>query len=87
MDGYQSPHRSVIRSKLRPPELPDTFVDRPRVRGLLARLIDERRITVVSATAGAGKTIAVVSAADALEHPVAWLSVDRTDAAPGRLLT
>jgi ATP/maltotriose-dependent transcriptional regulator MalT/DNA-binding SARP family transcriptional activator len=84
---HQRPHGSVIQSKVRVPVVPDTFVDRPRLRGLLARLIAERRITVVSATAGAGKTTAVVSATETLGYPVAWLSVDRTDAAPGRLVT
>ena len=41
----------------------------------------------VSATAGAGKTTAVAAAARLLDLPVAWLTVDRTDAAPGRLVT
>jgi ATP/maltotriose-dependent transcriptional regulator MalT len=77
----------VIQSKLQVPALPDTFVDRPRLHILLARLIADRRITVVSATAGAGKTTAVVSATETLGRPVGWLAVDRTDAAPGRLLT
>ncbi len=77
----------VIRSKLRVPALPDQFVERPRLGRLLAELIEHRRTVVVSATAGAGKTTAVVSALELLDRPAVWLAVDRTDAAPGRLLT
>ena len=40
----------------------------------------------VWATAGAGKTTAVRQAVVGLGRPVAWLTLDPTDAAPGRLL-
>ncbi|MFF3559600.1 BTAD domain-containing putative transcriptional regulator [Streptomyces sp. NPDC002574] len=40
----------------------------------------------VSATAGAGKTTAVVLAVRDLDRPVAWVSLDGTEQAPGRLL-
>ena len=57
----------------------------------LDRLIEERlaahRLLVVAATAGAGKTTAVVQAADRWRVPMAWLTLDWTDASPGRLLT
>jgi DNA-binding SARP family transcriptional activator len=79
--------RPVIQSKLKVPALPEQVVERPRLHRLLAELIEHRQVAVVSATAGAGKTTAVVSATSLLDRPVAWLSVDRTDAAPGRLLT
>jgi DNA-binding SARP family transcriptional activator len=78
---------AVIRSKLRVPVLPDEFVPRPRLRRLFAQLIERRRIVVVSATAGSGKTSAVVSALELVERTVLWLAVDRTDDAPGRLVT
>ncbi|MGW1786588.1 BTAD domain-containing putative transcriptional regulator [Streptomyces sp. NPDC002143] len=39
------------------------------------------------ATAGAGKTTAVAEAARRMGEPMAWLSVDRTDTTPGRLVT
>jgi DNA-binding SARP family transcriptional activator len=77
----------LIQRKVRLPDLEEGFVDRPRVRDRLARLIDERRFVVVSATAGAGKTSAVASAVRQLGCPAAWLSVDQTDASPGRLVT
>ena len=41
----------------------------------------------VCATAGAGKTTAVSQALPLLERRVAWLTLDDTDAAAGRLVT
>src|SRR3954451_16469292 len=78
---------AVIQSKLAVPALSDHVVERPRLHEALADLISRHRVVVVSATAGAGKTTAVVSAVEQLDQPVAWRSVDRTDAAPGRLVT
>jgi DNA-binding SARP family transcriptional activator len=77
----------VIQGKLAVPALPEPRVERPRVERGLATLIDENRMVVVSATAGAGKTTAVAAALALLARPVAWLTLDWTDAAPGRLLT
>jgi DNA-binding SARP family transcriptional activator len=81
------PYPAVIQSKLKVPALPQQLVARPRVERLLAALIDRHRVVVVSATPGAGKTTAVARAAGLGDRPVAWLSVDRTDTAPGRLVT
>jgi DNA-binding SARP family transcriptional activator len=78
---------AVIRSKLKAPALPEQLIARPRVERLLATLIDRHRVVVVAATAGAGKTTAVARAAGLVDRPVAWLTVDRTDTAPGRLVT
>jgi len=61
-------------------------VDRPRIEDALAALIERHRTVVVSATAGAGKTTAVAAAVRRLTRPVAWLTLDWTDAAPGRLV-
>lgn len=77
----------VIQRKLDVPPLSETRVARPRVEARLAQLIDEHRVVVVSATAGAGKTTAVVAAVELLGIPIAWLMLDTTDAAQGRLLT
>lgn len=60
---------------------------RPRVAELLLELQRERRVVMVTATAGAGKTTAVIEAIAAIEEPIAWLTVDTSDASPGRLLT
>jgi LuxR family maltose regulon positive regulatory protein len=77
----------VIQSKLTVPPLSERVVARPRVSGLLAGLIIEHPVVWVRATAGAGKTTAGVQAAQAVGRPIAWLTIDDTDAAPGRLLT
>ena len=89
MAAQPLPARSlrIIRTKVTVPALPEQFLERPRVDDLLAALVRSRRITVVSATAGAGKTTAVVSALRATDDRIAWLTVDRTDVAPGRLVT
>lgn len=54
---------------------------------LAGDLIAQNQVVCVYATAGAGKTTAVRHAVERLERRVAWLSVDTTDDAPGRLLT
>jgi LuxR family maltose regulon positive regulatory protein len=77
----------VIQSKLRVPPAADGVIPRPRVSSRLAEHLARHRAVWVCATAGAGKTTAVVEAATRLEVPLAWLTLDATDAAPGRLLT
>ena len=62
-------------------------MERPRPEGLLADALESRRVVVVSATAGAGKTTLVAAVAERLGRPVAWLTLDWTDTAPGRLVT
>jgi DNA-binding SARP family transcriptional activator/tetratricopeptide (TPR) repeat protein len=81
------PETAVIQGKLTVPPLPERRVERPRLERSLAALIERNRVVVVSATAGAGKTTAVAAAVQLVERPVAWLTLDRTDAAPGRLVT
>jgi DNA-binding SARP family transcriptional activator len=81
------PETAVIQGKLTVPPLPERRVERPRLERSLAALIERNRVVVVSATPGAGKTTAVAAAVRLVEHPVAWLTLDRTDAAPGRLVT
>ena len=87
MLGATPPEPVVIQGKLAVPALPERRIERPRVERRLAALIEEHRVVVVSATAGAGKTTAVAAALTLLSRPVAWLALDWTDAAPGRLLT
>lgn len=54
---------------------------------LLSQLIEDYPRVCVYATAGAGKTTAVLQAALASARPVSWLSVTSTDSATGQLLT
>lgn len=77
---------ALIQRKLRVPPLSGAEIRRPRVEELAQALIRGHRVLVVCATAGAGKTTAVVRAVAAQSRPVAWMNVDRTDRAPGRLL-
>jgi ATP/maltotriose-dependent transcriptional regulator MalT/DNA-binding SARP family transcriptional activator len=79
--------RGIVRAKLAVPALPEGRVDRPRLDQRIATLLDRHRIVVISATAGSGKTTAVAAAIRGLDTPVAWLTLDRSDTAPGRLLT
>lgn len=76
----------VIRRKIVPPVLPDTVVARPRLESLLTSLLDQHRVVFVYASAGAGKTTAIVQAIQRLQRPLAWLDIGATDVATGRLL-
>ena len=77
----------VIRRKIVPPPLAESAVARRRVEGLLTGLMDQHRLVFVYASAGAGKTTAILQAAQRLQRPLVWLDVDSTDSATGRLLT
>jgi DNA-binding SARP family transcriptional activator len=89
--GSPGPHSAggaeIIRRKLAPPPCPDSLVPRPRLERALGELITRHRVMRVCATAGSGKTTAVAEALRRLGLPVAWLTVDHTDAAPGRLVS
>ncbi|GEL23691.1 hypothetical protein PSU4_26450 [Pseudonocardia sulfidoxydans NBRC 16205] len=76
----------IIRRKITPPPLGPAVTRRPRVEALLTRLIEQHRLVVVYASAGAGKTTAVLQAAERLDRPLVWLDLDTTDVATGRLL-
>jgi LuxR family transcriptional regulator, maltose regulon positive regulatory protein len=76
----------VIRRKLAVPEPGDRVVPRDRVTKRIRCLIDRHPVVTVCATAGGGKTTAVALALADLDRPVAWLSLDGTEQAPGRLL-
>ena len=77
----------VIRRKITVPDTSVGVVPRERLDGLLCQLVDAHRVVAVTATAGAGKSMAVAHASGRFNRPVAWLSVDATDTAPGRLVT
>ncbi len=77
----------IVEAKCAPPVAPDRLVPRPRLLGDFKRLISAHRVVDITATAGSGKTTTVASAVGSLDRPVAWLTLDDTDTAPGRLLT
>lgn len=76
----------LLEAKLTMPTVAERLLERERLTGAVQRLLGEHRIVGVWATAGAGKTTMVRQAVSALGLPVAWLTLDPTDAAPGRLL-
>ncbi|MFD8685716.1 BTAD domain-containing putative transcriptional regulator [Streptomyces sp. NPDC059651] len=78
--------RMVIRRKLAAPEPGDDIVGRDRLTARIRSLVEHHPVVTVCATAGGGKTTAVALALRDLGRPVAWLSLDGTEQAPGRLL-
>jgi LuxR family maltose regulon positive regulatory protein len=78
--------RMVIRRKLTAPEPGNGMVRRDRLTESIRCLVDHHDVVTMCATAGAGKTTAAALAMRDLDRPVAWLSLDGTEQAPGRLL-
>ena len=78
----------LLETKLhRPTPLPKA-VPRPRlIQRLNDGLASGRRLTLVSAPAGFGKTACLSQWLDTLDLPVAWLSLDPADDDPGRFFT
>ena len=78
--------RALIRRKLAPPVLGDRMVERDRVTSRIRSHLRNGNVLTVYAAAGSGKTTAVAMALRDLGRPVAWLSLDGTESAAGRLL-
>ncbi len=78
---------TIIRGKIVVPPLAQQLVSRPRLIRQLSNALNTAQVVIVSAAAGSGKTTAVATAVENLEcGRTAWLTLDRTDTAPGRLL-
>src|ERR1700741_2377548 len=77
----------VIRRKIIVPDTPVAAAPRERLDGLLCQLVDAHRVVAVTASAGAGKSVAVAHASRRFNRPVDWLSVGAAATAPGRLVT
>ena len=78
--------KMLVAGKLRAPPGPARLVERPRVEGLIAAMVERYPALFVIATAGAGKTTALARAARLVDRPLAWLTVGDGDVAAGRLL-
>jgi LuxR family maltose regulon positive regulatory protein len=79
-------HSTLLRTKLYVPPLQSAWISRSR----LAERVDEgfeRKLTLISAPAGFGKTTLLVDWVNKHEKPVAWFSVDKGDDDPVRFLT
>src|SRR5436190_14800648 len=76
----------ILATKLYLPRLRPNVVFRPR---LLERLNEgvHRKLTLISAPAGFGKTTLVSEWVEGIERPIAWLSLDEGDNDPARFLT
>jgi LuxR family transcriptional regulator, maltose regulon positive regulatory protein len=76
----------ILATKLYVPPPPSAVVPRQR---LIERLDEglRRRLTLLSAPAGFGKTTLVSAWVAACDLPVAWLSLDEGDSDPARFLT
>ena len=76
---------NLLQTKLRIPPVRREHVPRPRLHALLNAGL-ARRLTLVSAPAGFGKTTLVCEWLETLDLPVAWLSLDEQDNAWSRFL-
>jgi len=69
---------SILRTKLHRPKVTGDIVRRQRLHEQMDLGL-ETPLTVVSAPAGYGKSMLVSHWAESLDHPCAWVSLDRTD--------
>jgi LuxR family transcriptional regulator, maltose regulon positive regulatory protein len=78
---------SLLATKLHLPSAPFKWVERPRlIHRLNEGLAAGRRLTLVSAPAGFGKTTCVCEWLQSLDVPVSWLALDPADNDCGRFL-
>src|SRR5215831_13587087 len=68
-------------SKLMPPRIAVTLMRRPHLLEEMHRGLS-RRLVLLTAEAGYGKTCALISALSGATHPVAWLTLDERDTDP-----
>ena len=81
-------HPRLLVTKILPPRLTPGLIDRPRLLALINQ-VQMKRLTVIKAAAGFGKTCLAVAWAERLRqsgNPVAWLSLDDDDDEPTRFL-
>jgi LuxR family maltose regulon positive regulatory protein len=76
----RAPH-SFSRAKIQPPRLRIEQLPRPRLEARLKRVLEERKLVLLSAPAGYGKTVLLSRALDATpaNRGLAWLSADGDD--------
>src|SRR5712691_3648108 len=75
----------ILATKLYIPRLRPKIVSQPR---LLERLNEglHRKLTLIAAPAGFGKTTLISEWVEGIERPTAWLSLDEGDNDPARFL-
>lgn len=78
----------IVKTKLHLPELRPRLVSRQAILSAIsASLRDGRKLTLISAPAGFGKTTLARAWVDSSRLPVVWLSLDETDSNPERFLS
>ena len=77
---------SIIRTRITPPRRRKELVERQRLNNLLGELVD-KRLVLVSAPAGYGKTSLLVDFASDCQMPTCWYTVDRLDFDPQRFIS
>jgi LuxR family maltose regulon positive regulatory protein len=72
---------SFARTKIQPPRQRAGLIARPPLERALGRAIAEQRLTLISAPAGFGKTVALTCQIErlAVETALAWVSIDEAD--------
>ncbi|MGE5224830.1 MAG: BTAD domain-containing putative transcriptional regulator [Omnitrophica WOR_2 bacterium] len=75
----------LLKTKLFIPKMPRTMVLRPRLVALLDKGI-QQPLTLVSASAGFGKTTLLAEWAAQTSRPIAWVGIDSGDNDPYRLV-
>jgi len=73
----------ILAAKITKPGVPDWVVPRPRITKLIARGRRWCPLTVITAPAGAGKTMALALWAAAEPGPVTWVGLDEPGNRPG----
>lgn len=79
-----NPSFALLTTKLYAPRPRANFVARPRLITRLNRGWTQRRLTLISAPTGYGKSTLIGEWLAQRQWPVAWLSVDQTDNDPAR---
>ena len=69
---------TLLQTKLNIPRVTSDLIDRPHLLERLNRGLD-RNLTLISASAGYGKTMLAAAWLQDSSHPVAWLSLDEDD--------
>jgi LuxR family maltose regulon positive regulatory protein len=73
-----SEHITLLLTKLNRPRLPDNLIHRPHLIERLKQGLN-RKLTLISAPAGYGKSTLIVSCLETCPYPAAWLSLAEAD--------
>jgi LuxR family transcriptional regulator, maltose regulon positive regulatory protein len=73
----------ILISRVTVPDVPDWAVPRPRITRLIGQSTRWCPLTVVTGTAGAGKTMALALWSASQPGPVGWVGLDEFDDRPG----